>query len=50
MLLSGRSYAGLIVEWPERAEDCDLITATAEISIKAADAESPRTIIYRDGF
>jgi tRNA threonylcarbamoyladenosine biosynthesis protein TsaE len=50
MLLSGRSYAGLIVEWPERAEDCDLITPTAEISIKATDADSPRTIIYRDGF
>ncbi len=50
MLLSGRSFSGLIIEWPERARQSSLIEKTAELNFlilsdkQDGDAELRRQI------
>lgn len=44
MLLSGRSFKGLIIEWPERAPESSFIQKTHEISISATEDDLVRLI------
>ena len=44
MLLSGRNFRGLIIEWPERTPHSPFIQKTHEISISATDDDLVRLI------
>ena len=46
MLLSGRSYRGLIIEWPERAETFDLIAPSGIVEISATPVEDERKLSF----
>jgi tRNA threonylcarbamoyl adenosine modification protein YjeE len=44
MLLSGRTFKGLIIEWPERSPESSFIQKTHEISITATEDDLVRLI------
>jgi tRNA threonylcarbamoyl adenosine modification protein YjeE len=46
-LLSGRKFAGLIIEWPERALDVALITSTHELHLSPGKTEDERLFELR---
>jgi tRNA threonylcarbamoyladenosine biosynthesis protein TsaE len=46
-LLSGRKFAGLIIEWPERALDSSLIASTHELHLFHGEADDQRIFELR---
>ena len=46
-LLSGRQFAGLIIEWPERALDSPLIASSHELHISHGETDDERIFELR---
>lgn len=46
-LLSGRKFAGLIIEWPERALDSPLIASTHQLHLSHGEADDQRILELR---
>ena len=46
-LLSGRQFAGLIIEWPERALDSPLIASSHELHLYQGEADDQRIFELR---